>query len=757
MSENTGDSPASEQSASDTEAPGSDAMPASPRGQSPAGRRWLPDVSLVTKLVAMLLLTSLASVALIATIGYLNGRNELRQQSIDQLNSLKTAKKQQVEWYFRQLQESFKSFGEDITIISAISAFKDGFAQLGTQPLAAERKQKLIDLYTKDYLPLLATGSSGPDLQSLLPKTDRSLELQVLFLAENPNSRSRRADLADNPTSNAYTLAHYTFHPWFRDLISRYNFYDLFLIDGVTGEIVYSVSKEPEIGTSLLDGPYAGSRLGQLAQDIIKSPQRGTVSIADASFYRPSGNAPAMFIAAPVFSNWKFMGVVAAQISTEALTDFMTNNGSWRTDGLGETGELYLAGEDRLLRSQARGLIENKDAYLQMLQTSGLASATIDQIARQDTSILLQPADTEIVRKALQGADGVEEFVDYRGKTVLGSFDSLDIRGLHWTLVVKKDVEEALASQTTFARRVMLASLLLSLVVPLLATWLTRRFLKPVNVLLDGIERIRAGEKDVTIPARGNDEFGKLTAAFNGMAEAVRERDRTINSKSSAYESLLRHIFPEVVATRLKQGEAQFAETFPQTTVVFASVHGFVQAAEGAGSDSSIGLLNEIVDAFDIIAEECGVEKIKTIGEHYLAACGLSTPRLDHIQRSIEFADKIAIELDRISGEHGLDLKLRVAIDSGMVHAGLVGHRRFVYDIWGRPQNVARRMVHETGLNEIRLSEECYKALNGPEDFKPMERFDSKTLGPVQTYGRPLAIPDRKSAGARGARTKAAE
>lgn len=206
MSENTGNSQPADLNGHDAEPAGLDAKPVSFREQGRMASRWLPDVSLVTKLVAMLLLTSLASVALIGTIGYLNGKNELRQQSIDQLNSLKTAKKQQVEWYFRQMQETFKSFGEDITIISAISAFKDGFVQLGTQPLDPERKQRLIDLYTKDYLPSLTSGSNGPDLQSLLPKTDRSLELQALFLAENPHSRSKRADLADHPASNAYTL-----------------------------------------------------------------------------------------------------------------------------------------------------------------------------------------------------------------------------------------------------------------------------------------------------------------------------------------------------------------------------------------------------------------------------------------------------------------------------------------------------------------------------------------------------------------------
>ncbi len=351
---------------------GSATTPGSPTPPAQTGPRktpWrLPNFSLVTKLAAMVLFTSLASAAIVAALGYLDGKEQLRQQALDQLSSIKSAKKQQVEWYFRQMRETFKSFGEDVTVVSAVSAFKDGFSQLGRQALAPERRQLLTKYYINEYIDDLTQSGEMPDLTSLLPKTDRALELQTLFIAENPNPKGERSKLADHPIGNAYTLTHYTFHPWFRDLTSRLHFYDLFLIDGISGDIVYSVSKEPEIGTSLLDGPYASTRLGQLVKSIIASPQRGTVFLADTSFYTPSGNVPAMFIATPIFANWKFMGVMAAQVNSDSLAAFMTNGGRWREDGLGDTGESYLAAEDRLMRSDSRGLMENKDAYLKDLE-----------------------------------------------------------------------------------------------------------------------------------------------------------------------------------------------------------------------------------------------------------------------------------------------------------------------------------------------------------------------------------------------------
>lgn len=734
--------------------PGAKSAPSPPETSAQKIPWRIPKLSLPTKLAAMLLLTSLASAAIVAALGYLDGKEQLRQQALDQLSSIKSAKKQQVEWYFRQMRETFKSFGEDVTVVSAVSAFKDGFAQLGRQGLTPERRQLLNKYYINEYIDDLTQSGEMPDMTALLPKTDRALEFQTLFIAENPNSKGERGKLADHPASNAYTLTHYTFHPWFRDVVARYNFQDLFLIDGVSGDIVYSVAKEPEIGTSLLDGPYASSRLGKLVKAIIASPQRGTVFLADTSLYQPSGNIPAMFIATPIFANWKFMGVMAAQVSSESLAAFMTNGGRWREDGLGETGEIYLAAEDRLMRSDSRGLLENKDTFLKGLEATDMPRTEIGRMARLNTTQLLQSVNTEAVRQALQGTEGLAEYENYHGRDVLGAFAPLDIPDLNWVLVAEKDMEEILAPQTSFARQVMLVTLLLALAVPLLATLLAKRFLKPVNTLLAGIDRFKAGDADAAIATGGDDEFGRLATAFNGMSAAVRERDQTIQRKSTAYEALLRHIFPDAIAQRMKDGEGQIVETFPQTAVVFASVLGFIKAMDGKDGKDSIGLLNEIVDTFDVAAEECGVEKIKTIGEHYLAACGLSTPRLDHVQRATEFADRIALEVERINRTRSLDLKLRIAIDSGLVHAGLVGNRRFVYDIWGRPLNLARRIVLDTDRGEVRLSERAHKSIDQPAEFKERPAFESKELGTIKSFGRPLATAERT---AKGASPKAAE
>ena len=713
---------------------------------SPAKGNPLSNLSLLSKLLLMLLLTSLSSAGLIAWIGYSNGNAALTKQAFSQLESLRSSKKQQIEWYFKNMRDTFRTFGEDVTVVSAMSAFKDGFAQLGTASLTPDRRNALRKFYSDDVVPKISASRLGtPQLQNLVPRNDRATELQALYISENPD-KADRSQLADHPVSNAYTLAHFTYHPWFRGLAGRLNFYDVMLIDGDSGNVVYTVAKEIDLGGSLIDGPFANSSLGQLFKQVVKNQQRGDVKLVDFAFYQPSYNAPSMFIATPIYANWKFLGVLVAQVSDKSINDFMTNNGAWKKQGLGDSGELFLAGEDKLMRTNSRFLLEDKPGYVKTLEAAGVNEDQIGGIDAMNSTMLLQSADTEALRAALRGETSTVEYNDYRGVATLGSFAPLSIPDLHWALVVKQDIAEVLRPQTDFARNVMLATCLLALLIPLIAMFLARRFLRPLNALLAGIEKLRSGQAAVAVETRGNDEFGRLTTAFNTMAQTVRDRDDTILGKSRAYEALLRHIFPDVIADRMKKGEGQIVESLPQVSVIFASIHGFVQVTDQMDGEQSIALLNEIVDAFDAAAEELGIEKVKTMGEHYLAACGLTVTRLDHARRAVDFADRMAVELARIAKREQLSLQLRIGIDSGRVHAGLVGNRKFFYDVWGKPPNVARGIVNETGINEVRLSEDTYQILRQPADFTSCEVFESKSLGSMRTWGRQLVLTGKPAA-----------
>lgn len=706
-----------------------------------AGAGWWSNLSLRSKLLLMLLATSLINAGTIAWISYSSGQRALTSQTMENLTGKRSAKQMQVEWYFRNMRQTFRTFGEDVAVGAALAMFRDGYNQSAKQALPPERRAKLQDYYTQDYLAKLAPAlTSTPVLENFWPRQEKTLELQSLFITENPNPAGSREKLTDHPVHNAYTLAHNTYHKWFREFSERLSFYDVFLIDGETGQIVYSVEKEPDFGTNLKDGPYATTNLGRLYKKIVDGRQPGLVHISDFEFYAPSFNQPAMFIATPIYADWKFLGVLAAQVSPDALNNFVSNNQHWIEEGLRKTGEVIIIGDDRKMRTNSRFLVEDQAAFLAHLVKQDRPAEEIETIKRNGTTILGLNATSSLYSDTVSGATGTSRGIDYRGSDVLAAYAPLAIEDVRWFLQTEIDVDEALAPQSELNRQILIAACLLTLATTLASLWLASKFLWPLRSLLGGIEKIRSGERNVQIEAAGRDEFGTLGRAFNSMASTIHDRDTVIGTKTRAYEQLLRNIFPDVVADRMKKGEGQIADTFPQVSVVFASIHGFITETEAHADTNPLDLLNQIVDSFDAIADELGVEKIKTIGEHYLAGCGLSVARLDHAKRAVEFADRCAAELGRINQLHGLKLGLRIGIATGPVHAGLVGNRRFVYDIWGRAPNVARRIVHETDINEVRLAEETFQILQEPAEFSDVQIVKSRTLGDLKTYGRELRL-----------------
>ena len=203
---------------------------------------------------------------------------------------------------------------------------------------------------------------------------------------------------------------------FFARYLQKYGYYDLFLINK-DGYVFYTVTHEADYQTNMVDGAYAQSNLGRLVQNVLKTGQFG---IADFEPYAPSNDAPAAFIAQPVLHNGEVEVVVALQLSIDALNAIMQE----RT-GLGDTGETYLVGSDKLMRS---------DSLLDPANHSVAAS-----FANPEQGSV----DTEATRQALAGNAGENIILDYNGNPVISVYAPLDIQGLHWSILAEIDVAEA--------------------------------------------------------------------------------------------------------------------------------------------------------------------------------------------------------------------------------------------------------------------------------------------------------------------------
>jgi len=147
-----------------------------------------------------------------------------------------------------------------------------------------------------------------------------------------------------------------------------------------------------------------------------------------------------------------------------------------------------------------------------------------------------------------------------------------------------------------------------------------------------------------------------------------------------------------------------------------------------------IGLINELIDAFDEAAERHGVERINTVGDVYLAACGLPIPRLDHAKRAAALALEMVSIVHRFNRMHNFRLTIGIGLSSGEVDAGIVGKRRFVYEILGESVTVARQLATETQMNTVSIAQSTYSDLQDQSGFKSVKPLKSEALGTIERW-----------------------
>jgi adenylate cyclase len=202
----------------------------------------------------------------------------------------------------------------------------------------------------------------------------------------------------------------------------------------------------------------------------------------------------------------------------------------------------------------------------------------------------------------------------------------------------------------------------------------------------------------------------------------------------SRSESLLLNILPGPIAHRLKASPDVIAETYQEASVLFADIAGFTALAARFRPNELVAILNRYFSGYDELAEKYGVEKIKTIGDAYMAAAGIPQVRDDHATALIRMASEMLEMTGEISRHSGLDLAIRIGINSGEVTAGVIGKKKFIYDLWGDTVNIASRMESHGLPGRIQVSPRTYHLLKGQFAFEHRGRIEIKGRGELDAY-----------------------
>jgi adenylate cyclase len=231
-----------------------------------------------------------------------------------------------------------------------------------------------------------------------------------------------------------------------------------------------------------------------------------------------------------------------------------------------------------------------------------------------------------------------------------------------------------------------------------------------------------------------------LRARINACLHKKRWRDREqkylrrIEDETAKFERLLLTILPSQVISRLNQGEAVIADRFEDVSVLFADLVGFTEHSARITPPALVEYLNRLFTEFDALARELRVEKIKTIGDAYMAVAGLTDLNPDPFAAIAKMAFGMIDRLGRVNDHFGHALQIRIGIHSGPVIAGIVGTHRFIYDVWGDTVNVASRLEAYSLPNRIHVSQATARQLVGPFALEPRGSIDVKGKGKLETF-----------------------
>ncbi|MCU0710682.1 MAG: methyl-accepting chemotaxis protein [Pirellula sp.] len=485
-----------------------------------------------TKLLASFVAFGVVPMAGIGIASFLNAKSSskdvaahavdgLTKSAENTLESVRRIKHTQITSYFDSAAKQVSTIAKDPQIASSLRSLTQGFYSYSNDRKVANEgvvddRESMRRFYQSDFSDLYKQQNGGvsPNIESLLNKlSPEALALQNAFIASNPYPLGKKFELLESPAKSKYDAAHEHVHRYLTNYITEFGYYDMFLIDSKSGDLIYSVFKEADFATNLNHGPFSDSSLGRAFQKANNLTQNDPPVLLDFAKYFPSYEAPASFIATPVFDGNEKIGVLALQMSIDTINKVMDLG-----DTLGENTEAYIVANDYLPRSDSKLDSKNRtivNAFRNPLQGT-MKSDAVDH--------------------ALKGESGVVQSVNYLGQPTISSYSPINVLGLNWAVIVDQPIDVALAeiadindvnqkaqgSLVFWTLSLLFGSI--AVIVPL-SLVIIRSLMKPIESTIATLRDIAEGEGDLTRRLDENraDELGQLAKWFNKFANRIHD------------------------------------------------------------------------------------------------------------------------------------------------------------------------------------------------------------------------------------------
>lgn len=637
---------------------------------------------LTNPLLLALLGVSLIPMAFMGLTSYRTASAALRDQAFKQLETVNAVTAKSVERYFASLHQELAVLAQGRICLEALQQLTTDLASLRSdnkvddQALAAARRE-LEAFYTGDFATEFRRRSDEVvDVRPLCEALDDdSAYAQYLYIRRNPHPIGSKSLLDSADDGSPYSKAHATFHPFFRGVVEKYGVSDVFLVDAASGKVVYNVSKEPDFCSPLRQGPLASSSLGAAVQEALSVGRRDSLAYGPFRPYLPSCNAPASFLAAPIFDGRTLVGAVAFQIPIDKVNDIVGE-----TTGMGRTGETYAIGSDRLFRSDSR-----------FLDALGLKTTIVNPAIKVDTAA---------VRAALdEGRAGIAEAADYRNVPSLVAWRPVMIHrdttggtgNVRWALLSEIDTVEVYEPVTRLLRLGLVVFGLTAAAVLGVSTLIARRLTREaqrqaalVGGIVDNTHALASSSEELTSVSQQMSAAAEQTTAQANLVSAAAEQvSGNTKTVAGSIDNLVASIH-EIARN------AQDAATTARTAVEMAGVTSSTMAALGRSSreiGAVIKVITSIAEQTNLLALNATIEaarageagkgfavvasEVKELARDTAKATEEIGGRIESMQgdtqRAVEAISEIGKVIERIDN---LQTKIAAAVEEQSVTTG---------------------------------------------------------------------------------------
>ena len=670
--------------------------------------------SLRRRLTRRLVGLGLVSVILLAIVNLVAVYTLLQDGTRDQLSTLRELRADTVEQTIDSALGRVSVMGTDPGVAVALTELADAY-RLIDDDIDDDQRTRLTESYASVTDRYDAVEAPRPSTDELVPDSAAGRYVQYHYVADNDDEP--RAALDDAGDGSAYSEAHATHHPFLRDLAASIGggSGDLLLVDIDTLDVVYSVSKRIDLGTDVLDGPFADTGLGVVLDKLTGTAVEAS-TMSDTSFYLPDSSAPVVHIATTVRSNAEVVGVIVIVVTTELLTDIVTSGQNWELLGLGDTGDAYLVGADRTLRTIPRSWFSDPDEYLDRYLDVGGDERAAELMQFTGSPVLLQTVDNPAVDAALEGEAFIGGTSNYLDRGTLTAAAPVRVDDLGWVVITEQQVSESRQEVEEFvvAIAIVLAILLSTLVV--IGLFLARVLTRPVRPLVAAAGRIADGDYHTEVPDLGRNELGDVGRQLESVAARLREQEAAIEQEESRINEMLATVLPPALVDRVRGGERELAEVVDTATVVAVSVHG-IPAPSGADQDAVVELTTRLADESARVAQRHGVERAQAALEHQLYVTGRDRVGID-AARALSFAREIVATLPQVAAEFGVTITVGAGLSSGLVATGVLGSHQVAFGVWGTPVGDAIALSDRAEPGQARAD-------TGVVDELPVGTFDA--------------------------------